>query len=131
MDIKISATEEGKNLDVLRDGVVIISRGETIDFDIEELKYQLVFTEPIPDTPKMKTETVKEDGSETIKFMKMIIQVEKNELNSIFCPPALIGRLTRKSDNSLHELYLSFNARSLDGTPSHCIVFSYTLFLSR
>jgi hypothetical protein len=131
MDIKVSVTEEGQVLDIIRDGVAIISRNDTIDFDIEDLKYQFVFTDPSPDSKQLETETIKEEGTDIIKFMRVKIQVEKKELNSIFCPPIQIGNLTSTSDNITHRLYLSFNARSLDGEKSHCIVFSYTLLLSR
>lgn len=77
MNIKITATEEGQNLEVVRDGTIVVSRGTTFEIAFEELKYQFVFIEPIPDTPILKTETIKEEGSDVIKFMKFTLQLAK------------------------------------------------------
>lgn len=130
MNIKITATEEGQNLEVVHDGTIVVSRGTTFEIAFEELKYQFVFIEPIPDTPILKTETIKEEGSDVIKFMKFTLQLAKNDLSSLFAPPVEIGKFKRANDDNHHKLYLSFNARSLDGDPSNCIAFSYTLFIS-
>lgn len=131
MDINISITETSETVDVLKDGCIIISRGGKINFGIEDLKFQFKFCDPVPDGEKIKTEVIGEDGNESQKYMRVTIQIERNELNSVFCPPVQIGSLTRKDETTLRKLCLAFNARSLDGPTSHCIMFNYTFFLSR
>lgn len=127
MNIVISTTEDGSILDAIKDGTIVISRNSQIDITIEDLKYRFLFVEPTEKGQQIVTELV-DEGKET-ECMKLTIQVEKNELNSVFCPPVKIGNIVR--DNTSAGIYVSFNARSLDGKTSHCIMFNYTFFKSR
>lgn len=131
MNFNISITEEGNTIDAIKDGCIIISRGEGVNFKVEDLTFQFNFSDPMPDGEKIKTEVIDENGSESKKYMKITIQVERNELNSLFCPPVVIGTLTKADETDPHKLYMSFNARSLDGPTSHCIMLNYSFFLSR
>lgn len=127
MDIIISTTDDGSILEVLKDGTIIISRDNPIDIYVGDLKYRFLFIEPSEDGKQVTTEFIN-DGKESER-MQLTIQVEKNELKSVFCPPVKIGTFVQ--DNISNGIYLSFNVRSLDGNSNHCLMFSYTLFKSR
>lgn len=125
MEIKISTYYEGTELQVIDSGNVIIERSQVVNFSIEGLNYEFHFSEPQKNERIITSEIINSNDAEP-KLMKLTVRIVKNELNSVFVPPTKIGTT---DDNTV--IYLSFNARSLDGSSSNCILLIYTFFRSK
>lgn len=127
MDIKITTILDGTRIEVINQGSILVNRNQTLDFSIKNITYQFHFLEPKDGEPTIKTETVN-GKSEDWQIMKLFVRVDFSELTSVFVSPTSIGTIAE--EGKISTLYISFNARSLDGENSKCILMHYTFFKS-
>lgn len=131
MKLIIKTIDGDRDLESIKDGTIIINRGNHIDMSIDDLLFKVKFIEPNEsEQPPVKAE-IKEIPNTEDKFLQLSILVNSNTLSSIFCPPVKIGSKTNNENGSTVDYYLSFNVRPLDGDTSHCIKFDYSFFASR